>query len=185
MQAHQHEQPGEPGQRGAPAPTGTAAAYPERVPGTIILMCGPAGAGKTTIARELERDGATRLSYDEEFWRRGYRGKHPVPRDLALQVQTDLDRRLTDAVQQGDVVLDYSFSTRAMRDDYRARADQLGAPTRLIYVTAPLEVLLRRIAAREGRHPNDAQLDATTVESFVSTFEPPTPDEGAEVIRTG
>lgn len=153
--------------------------------GTVILMCGPAGAGKTTVAQELERAGATRLSYDEEFWRRGYRGQHPVPRTLALQVQADLDQQLTDAVQRGDVVLDYSFSTRAMRDDYRERAAALGAQTRLIHVTAPLEVLLRRVAARSGRHPNDAQLDPETVERFATGFEAPTPDEQPEVVHTG
>lgn len=153
--------------------------------GTVILMCGPAGAGKTTQAKLLESNGATRLSYDEEYWARGFRGHHPAPKALAAEVQRDLDQQLAELVPHGDVVLDYSFSTRAMRDDYRARAAALGAPTRLVFVTAPLAVLRQRVAARRGDHPNDAQLTPEVLEGYVAGFEEPTPDEQPEVIRTG
>ena len=37
----------------------------------VTLLCGPAGAGKTTYARKLERRGAVRLSMDEAVWRDG------------------------------------------------------------------------------------------------------------------
>ena len=37
----------------------------------VIMMCGPAGAGKSTIARRLQAAGAVRLSLDEEAWERG------------------------------------------------------------------------------------------------------------------
>ena len=36
-------------------------------------MCGPAGAGKSTYARRLERDGIVRLSFDAEAWKRRMR----------------------------------------------------------------------------------------------------------------
>lgn len=36
-------------------------------------MCGPAGSGKSTVARRLEAGGMTRLSYDQEAWNRGLR----------------------------------------------------------------------------------------------------------------
>ncbi|WP_151525446.1 AAA family ATPase [Serinicoccus kebangsaanensis] len=152
--------------------------------GTVILMCGPAGAGKTTYARRLEAQGATRLSYDEEYWRRGFRGVHPVPRQLATEVQHDLDARLAEAVGQGDVVLDYAFSTRAVRDEYRALAASLGAPTRLIFVTAPMEVLEARVRARTGAHADDARLDPDVLRGYVEGFEAPTADEHPEVVST-
>lgn len=157
------------------------------MPGTVTLMCGPAGAGKTTLARELERAGAVRLSYDEEYWARGYRGTHPVPAALAQQVKVDLDRRLAELLAAGstDVVLDYSFSTRAMRDEYRALAAELGATVRLIYLTAPVEVLVQRVAVRSGAHPDDAQLEPETVRAYAAGFEVPTPDEQPEVVQTG
>ena len=32
--------------------------------GRVIFMCGPAGSGKSTVARQLEQQGMTRLSFD-------------------------------------------------------------------------------------------------------------------------
>ncbi len=37
----------------------------------VILMCGPAGAGKSTLAKKFESTGMTILSYDEESFKRG------------------------------------------------------------------------------------------------------------------
>lgn len=37
----------------------------------VVMMCGPGGAGKTTYAKRLEREGWTRLSFEVEFWERG------------------------------------------------------------------------------------------------------------------
>ncbi|MFG3602465.1 AAA family ATPase [Micromonospora chersina] len=36
----------------------------------VVLMCGVAGAGKTTYAKDLETKGYFRLSVDEEIWHR-------------------------------------------------------------------------------------------------------------------
>ncbi|WP_449066817.1 AAA family ATPase, partial [Planomonospora algeriensis] len=47
-------------------PCGTAGT-PDR---TVVMMCGLAGSGKTTYALALEESGYTRLSIDEEIWRR-------------------------------------------------------------------------------------------------------------------
>lgn len=38
----------------------------------VILMCGPAGAGKSTLAKKFESTGMTILSYDEESFKRGF-----------------------------------------------------------------------------------------------------------------
>ncbi|MEV1201147.1 AAA family ATPase [Microbispora rosea] len=34
----------------------------------VVMMCGVAGAGKTTYAQELEQRGYARLSIDEAVW---------------------------------------------------------------------------------------------------------------------
>lgn len=154
---------------------------------TVILLCGAAGSGKTRYARALEDAGARRLSYDEEYWARGYRGPHPVPAPRAQEVKDDLDRQLEEVLGDGssDVVLDYSFSTRAMREEYRAIAARFGASTRLVHLTAPVEVLLARVAARNGSHANDAVLAPEVVRAYAAGFEVPGPDEEPEIVRTG
>ena len=34
----------------------------------VVLMCGIAGSGKTTLSQNLEKHGYVRLSIDEEVW---------------------------------------------------------------------------------------------------------------------
>ena len=47
----------------------------------VVLICGIAGSGKTTCARELENAGYVRLSIDEEVWERF--GRYGVDYSLA------------------------------------------------------------------------------------------------------
>ena len=44
----------------------------------VILMCGPAGAGKSTLTKKFESTGMTILSYDEESFKRGLDRKSVV-----------------------------------------------------------------------------------------------------------
>ncbi|MFC5999137.1 AAA family ATPase [Quadrisphaera sp. GCM10027208] len=79
----------------------------------VVLMCGPAGSGKSTYARRLEAEGMVRLSIDSELWRRG----HPKPlpsTEVHNEIETQLRQRLLELVTAGrDVVLDFSFWSRA------------------------------------------------------------------------
>lgn len=152
--------------------------------GTVTLMCGPAGAGKTRYARALEQQGALRLSFDAEHWRRGYREPHPPPA-VIKEVERDLWQQLMDALPHRDVVLDYAFSTRAMRDDYRGRLAALGARTVLVHVTAPPAVLAERVARRRGAHADDVALSPETLARYMAGFEVPTADEDPVVVDTG
>src|SRR5690348_674059 len=82
----------------------------------VVLVCGPAGSGKSTYARRLARHGYVLLSFDEEAWRRGHRD-HPLPAGVAGEVHAALSTRLTELVADGvPVVVDSSFWSRASRD---------------------------------------------------------------------
>lgn len=76
-------------------------------------MCGPAGSGKSTYARRLEREGMVRLSIDVELWRRGA-ATAPIPRRLHDEVEAELRARLLDLVAAGadDVVLTADLAAR-------------------------------------------------------------------------
>ena len=59
----------------------------------VILMCGPAGAGKSTLAKKFESTGMTILSYDEESFKRGL-NEHPLPQEVLEDIKTYLDEKL-------------------------------------------------------------------------------------------
>ena len=82
----------------------------------VILMCGPAGSGKSTLAKKFESTGMTILSYDEESFKRGL-NEHPLPQEVLEDIKTYLDEKLISFIMQNiDIVLDYSFWSREMRN---------------------------------------------------------------------
>ena len=141
-------------------------------------MCGPAGAGKSTYAQRLESAGMVRLSFDVELWRRGI-STTPVPPDVVREIESDLRARLLELVTAGtDVVLDFSFWSRRMRDDYRKLLEPAGVVPETIYLATERETILSRIRSRQGSHSDDFVLTEDRAVQYLNQFEPPTPDEG-------
>lgn len=144
----------------------------------VVFMCGPAGSGKSTTARELERKGLVRLSFDQEAWGRGLRDM-PLPEDVHRDIEADLRARLAALVAEGrDVVLDFSFWSRAMREDYRALLRPLGIEPETIYLATDRETCLSRVRARTLDHADDFQLSEELAAAYFDHFEVPTSDEG-------
>ena len=141
-------------------------------------MCGPAGSGKTTIARRLEANGMIGLSYDREAWNRGIRHM-PLPDDVRRGIRDHLRGRLTALLHEDrDVVLDFSFWSRAMRDRWRRIVMPFGVVPETIHVITDRATCLARVAARVRAHGDDFGLDAATAAAYFDHFEPPTPQEG-------
>jgi predicted kinase len=141
-------------------------------------MCGPAGSGKSTYARTLEDEGFTRLSIDEEAWRRGYRSQ-PLPDPTAEEIERELRSRLVPLLSEArDVVVDLSFWSRAMRQKYRELAQACGALTETVYFDTPRGVVLERVRARGGASPNEVRLAEKPAAAYFDGFEVPTADEG-------
>ena len=150
----------------------------------VIFMCGPSGAGKSTYAQRLESEGMVRLSFDIEMWRRGI-STVPLPADFRDEIETDLRAQLLELVAAStDVVLDFSFWSRGMRDDYRKLLEPTGVVPETIYLATDRETVLNRMRARRGSHSDDFVLPENLVALYFDHFEPPTHDEGAlTVIR--
>ncbi len=126
----------------------------------------------------------TRLSFDDEAWQRGHRSM-PIPDDVHRQIEGELREQLIDLVASGvDVVLDFSFWSRAMRDGYRRLLRPLGVEPATIYLPTPREIVLARVRERAAAHADDFPLTEALAAAYFDQFETPTVAEGPlEVIE--
>lgn len=148
---------------------------------TLFLICGLPGAGKTTLAKQLEdMHAALRLCPDE--WIAAILAD---PHDTA-----ELDRLRTpvETVQWEmakrvlalgvNVILENGFWSRAERASYRAEAEALGARVELHYLAVSQDELWARLTQRNANLPPGTF--AVTKEELAlwwSWFEPPTKEE--------
>lgn len=153
----------------------------------VVMMCGVAGAGKTTYAKGLEREGFVRLSVDEVVWRR-------FGRDAAEFGAQDYERYKAEAVEELDaellrllgagrsVVLDYSFWQRASRERYKALIEEHGGRWELLFLKADPGTLRRRLAVRNERGgANAVTVSEELLSRYLAGFEEPV-GEGERVI---
>ncbi|GAB6898730.1 P-loop nucleotide/nucleoside kinase family protein [Kineosporia succinea] len=140
----------------------------------VVLTCGLAGSGKSTYARRLESEGWLRLSVDVAAWELGHT-EHPLPQAVRDPIVARQREQLVEAVRAGrDVVVDYAFWSRAMRDEYRALAR--GAAVEVVYFDVPRAELLRRLASRTAG-PDGVRVSPELLDRFRAGFEAPASDE--------
>lgn len=154
----------------------------------LVVMCGISGSGKTRFARELERCGYTRLSYDNAMWQRYGEAMSTMPLSeqrpafeaVAAETAETLRRLLAEGRR---VVLDSTMCRRTKRDEMRRVAKESGADLCLVWTDAPLEVLRERLSHRHGAGPDDLIVPEANLEMFYRNFERPAADE--EFVRVG
>ena len=89
----------------------------------VIMMCGIAGAGKTTFSKILEQNGFVRLSIDEEIWKTHGRWGIDFPMKEFEKYRLEAENKLFDLLIElvkgkKDVVIDFSFWNRERRERY-------------------------------------------------------------------
>jgi predicted kinase len=89
-------------------------------------------------------------------------------------VQWDLAQRLL--ALGVTVIIEWGTWARSERDSLRQRARELGAAVELCYLSAPLQVLARRVTRRGMESP---PLTAQDMKRYEEQFEAPTPEETA------
>jgi predicted kinase len=148
---------------------------------TLHLMVGLPCSGKTTLARTLEHEhAALRLTPDEWhirlFGQDAEAQEHNARHTLIETLQWEVASR---ALALGiNVILDYGFWAREEREDYRARARQLGARSEVHFLDVPPEELLRRLARRNAqRSLTDFYILEAMMHPWIAFFQKPTPDE--------
>ena len=123
-----------------------------------------------------------RLSFDQEAWSRGITTM-PLPEDIRRDIEHVLRARLADLVRAGsDVVLDFSFWSRAMRDEYREFLRPFGIVPEAVYVATDRATVLQRIAARAARSGDDFKISTGLAAFYFDHFEAPAAAEGPLTI---
>ncbi|WSV36886.1 ATP-binding protein [Streptomyces sp. NBC_01077] len=141
----------------------------------LVLLCGLPGAGKTTVAKRLERElSAVRLCPDEWLTELGFDLFDGEARD---RIEGRLWQHAQDLLASGAVViLENGFWERPERDEKRLRARALGVGVELRYLKVPMAELERRIALR-NQEPGSVVLTTELLRECQKQFEAPTPAE--------
>lgn len=148
---------------------------------TLHLMVGLPCSGKTTLARRLEVERtALRLTPDE--WQLRLFGQdvgHPEHDTRHDQIEALLWELAARALPLGtNVILDFGFWARVEREDFRARAKQLGAASEVHFLDVSEAELLRRLAVRNAAgDPGIFRIPPADLRRWFQLFQPPAPDE--------
>jgi predicted kinase len=141
----------------------------------LIIVCGLPGAGKTTLARALERRlRAVRFSPDEwmESLSRDVYDQEMRAKIEALQWKLAQELLALGAI----VIIEWGTWGRSERDALRLGAQALGASVELHCLSAPVDVLWERIQRRGAEKP---RIERDAVSRWFEMFQEPTPEETA------
>ena len=145
----------------------------------LILVCGLPGAGKTTLARQLEtRLPAMRLCPDEWLLEIGIDLHDEPPRDRLEQIFWRHTQRLLGL--GASVILESGFWLRSDRDEKRLGARALGVPVELHYLDVPMDELWRRVKLRnESDMWQSTPITRDMMDGWLPFFQVPDADEQA------
>ena len=132
----------------------------------VVLLCGVAGSGKTTLAQRFEAAGFVRLSVDESLWASHGRYGLDYPADryaeFSERAEAQIRLDLVHLIGEGrNVVVDLSFWSRRSRDEYKALIESVGGRWRLIHLKVDPAILRERLAARRSRFDANAAFPIT------------------------
>jgi predicted kinase len=141
----------------------------------LVIVCGLPGAGKTTLAKKLERYlRAIRLCPDEWMEELSIDLWDEAKRAGIETLQWKLGRKLLELGQT--IIIEWGTWARSERDALRTGAKALGAAVELHHASAPLDVLIERI---HRRGMEDPPITPEQLEQWTRAFDVPTDEEMA------
>lgn len=140
---------------------------------TLFIICGLPGAGKTTLAKQIEGSlSAVRMSADDWMTALSINLHAEEQRTKIEALQWELAKRLLSLRQ--NVVIEWGAWGKWERDAFRTEARALGARVELYYLSVPLEELFARI---QQRNMEDPPIEWPEVQKWADVFEAPAPAE--------
>ncbi|HSS63274.1 MAG TPA: AAA family ATPase, partial [Gammaproteobacteria bacterium] len=126
----------------------------------LLITCGVSGSGKSLLSgRLVGRLGAVRIRSDVERRRRAVSGEDRYSGSARHRTYGRLESCADKILGAGfAVIVDATFLTRQFRKRFWDLANEHGVPFCILLLSAPRDVLVRRIVARqaEGRDPSEA-----------------------------
>jgi len=152
---------------------------------TLHLLCGKAGAGKTTLATALAAKHKAILIAEDIWLIRLYGPMKSFDdyRTYSQRAKTVVGPLVTDLLGLGQsVVLDYPANTKSSRLWLRSLSESAATHHLLHYLAAPDEVCLKRIDRRNKERPEGSYHVTKADFDYVSSFfEAPEVDEGFKI----
>lgn len=134
----------------------------------IIILCAPAGAGKSTLARQYELEGFVRINQDDQ-------GK-----------EGHIFKFKTALTYGYNVIIDRLNFSKVQRDKYLKPAKDLGYESEIIILHEPYEVCLKRCLERKDHPTIKCEKDArSALATFFGKYEKPTADEADVITNLG
>ena len=153
----------------------------------LYLLSGLPCSGKSTNARELERNGIVRIPVDEmmieSVGRLGI--DHEPKRHTELLTPVVAEARetaISHLLACSDVAFDHGLGRRAERDDLKRRALDSGAAWKLLWFDAAISTLRRRCSQRFDV-PGTVPITDQILDHLAVSWERPA-GEGETVIAT-
>lgn len=147
----------------------------------LLITHGLSGSGKSTLSAPLaERLGTIRIRSDSERQRLLGKGKRQgettkidvgvYSPDATAHTYTILEELARETLEIGYPAVDATFLTRSQTEPFRALADHVGMPLRILYFCADPAALRQRIESRQREARDISEADVSVLEHQLATY---------------
>jgi predicted kinase len=159
--------------------------------GTVHIVFGPQGAGKSTYSRELADETRAVVFSIDEWMNQLYGPDLPKPLDFGWIMERvgRCEKRIWDTAAEvartaGNVVLDLGFMKIDRRTEFANLAESCSLPSQLHFVDAPHDIRRQRVLARNTDKGETFSFEVTPgmFDFMEKQFERPTEAELSKAI---